>query len=173
MLQTYERFLHAVTLGTRWLILAMTSVIFVVICATVVTRYLLNFVPSWSEEIPRYMLVWITFLGAALCVHYQEHISLDVFFNLLSWRVRQVGHLILNLILGSVGVIILVFGLRLLDQFGGDMMESIPFTNFWLYLSLPISGTLIILYVILQEWKGIRGLNDTQAAPGPSDVSAY
>jgi len=72
-----------------------------------------------------------------------------------------------------VGIIIVVFGLRLLDQFGDDLMESIPFTNFWLYLSLPVSGTLIVLYVILQEWKGIQGLSESQAAPGPSDVSAY
>jgi TRAP-type C4-dicarboxylate transport system permease small subunit len=160
MLRAYERFLDFVSLVVKWLMLLMATVIFVVICATVVTRYLLDFVPSWSEEIPRYMLVWISYLGAALCVHYKEHISLDVFFNFLPLRARQVGMLILNFMVGAVGVIMIVFGLRLLRQFGGDLMESIPVTNFWLYLATPTCGALIVLYVVLAEWKGILGLRE-------------
>lgn len=172
MLQTYERFLDVVTTLVKWTMLAMASVIFVIICVAVFTRYILNFVPSWSEEVPRYMLVWITYLGAALCVHYKEHISLDVFFNFLPIRARRVGMLILDLMIGTVGAIMLVFGLGLLRQFGDDLMESIPVTNFWLYLALPISGSLIILYIILQEWKGLRGLGSAQA-PSSSGVSPY
>jgi TRAP-type C4-dicarboxylate transport system permease small subunit len=170
--QTYGRFLDIVSAVVKWVMLAMASVIFVVICMTVFTRYLLNLVPSWSEEIPRYMLVWITYLGAALCVRLQEHISLDVFFKLLPARVRKFGHLVLNLMVGVVGVIMVVYGLGLVRQFGEDLMESIPVTNFWLYLAMPTSGLLIILYVIEEIWRGILGLNalETHAA---SDVSAY
>ena len=36
-------------------------------------------------------------------------------------------------------------------QFGSDWMESIPFKNHWFYVALPVSGTLIILYVIRDE----------------------
>ena len=57
----------------------MTCVIFFITTYTVFTRYLLNIVPSSSEEIPRYLLVWITYLGAALAIKFKEHISLDVF----------------------------------------------------------------------------------------------
>lgn len=166
MLQAYERFLDGVTSVVKWVMLAMASVIFVIICATVITRYLLNLVPSWSEEIPRYMLVWISYLGAALCVHYKEHISLDVFFNFLPVRARQIGRLILDLMVGAVGAIMLVFGIGLVRQFGDDLMESIPLTNFWLYLAMPTSGLLIILYIILDEWKGILGLRERRDQAG-------
>ena len=172
MLQTYERFLDVVSSVVKWAMLAMASVIFVVICLTVFTRYLMNFVPSWSEEIPRYMLVWITYLGAALCVHYQEHISLDIFFKLLPVRVQRLGLLALNLMVGAVGLIMGVYGLGLLRQFGEDLMESIPVTNFWLYLAMPTSGALIVLYVLLEVWRGVLGLN-ASAAHTASDVTAY
>jgi TRAP-type C4-dicarboxylate transport system permease small subunit len=172
MLQTYERLLDGISVTVKWVMLAMASVIFVVICATVFTRYVLNLVPSWSEEVPRYMLVWITYLGAALCVRYQEHISLDIFFKLLPVRARKIGLLVLNLMVGMVGVIMVVYGLGLVRQFGDDLMESIPVTNFWLYLSMPTSGVLIILYVIEEIWRGILGLNALEAH-APSDVSAY
>jgi TRAP-type C4-dicarboxylate transport system permease small subunit len=172
MLQTYERLLDGISALVKWAMLAMASVIFVVICATVFTRYLLNLVPSWSEEVPRYMLVWITYLGAALCVHYQEHISLDIFFRLLPVRLQRLGQLVLNLMVGAVGGIMVVYGIGLMRHFGEDLMESIPVTNFWLYLAMPVSGVLIILYVLLEVWRGILGLNapETHAV---SDVTAY
>jgi len=172
MLQTYERLLDGISAAVKWIMLAMASVIFVVICATVFTRYVLNLVPSWSEEVPRYMLVWITYLGAALCVRYQEHISLDIFFKLLPVRVRKIGLLVLNLMVGLVGLIMVVYGLGLVRQFGDDLMESIPVTNFWLYLGMPVSGLLIILYVIEEIWRGVLGLNALETH-APSDVSAY
>ena len=172
MLQTYERFLEIVSTGVKWAMLAMASVIFVVICATVFTRYLLNLVPSWSEEIPRYMLVWITYLGAALCVHYQEHISLAIFFRLLPVRLQRFGRLVLNLMVGAVGGIMAVYGIGLMRQFGEDLMESIPVTNFWLYLAMPVSGVLIVLYVFLEVWRGLLGLNAPEAHAA-SDVTAY
>jgi TRAP-type C4-dicarboxylate transport system permease small subunit len=99
-------------------------------------------------------------------VHYKEHISLDVFFNLLPVRARQIGRLILDLMVGAVGAIMLVYGIGLVRQFGDDLMESIPLTNFWLYLAMPISGLLIILYIILDEWKGILGLRERRDQGG-------
>jgi len=172
MLQTYERLLDIVSAIVKWSMLAMASVIFFVICLTVFTRYVLNLVPSWSEEIPRYMLVWITYLGAALCVHYQEHISLDIFFRLLPFRLQRLGHLVLNLMVGVVGGIMVVYGIGMVRHFGEDLMESIPVTNFWLYLAMPVSGALIILYVVLEVWRGIRGLNAPKVHAA-SDVTAY
>ena len=172
MLQTYERLLDIVSAVAKWVMLALASGIFVVICMAVFTRYVLNVVPSWSEEVPRYMLVWITYLGAALCVRLQEHISLDIFFNLMPVRARRLGHLVLNLMVGAVGVIMVVYGLDLVRQFGDDLMESIPVKNVWLYLSMPISGSLIVLYVIREEWRGILGLNIPEAHAA-SDVAAY
>ena len=125
--------------------------------------------PSWSEEVPRYLLVWITYLGAALAVKYKEHISLDVFFNLMPLRARQVGHLILNVLIAIVGVIMVVFGIALVNQFGDDLMESIPVTNIWFYLVMPISGALMLLFIIQDTWKRILGLGKEEE-PSSSDM---
>jgi TRAP-type C4-dicarboxylate transport system permease small subunit len=172
MLKTYERLLGIVTAIAKWVMLTLASGIFVIICVTVFTRYILNVVPSWSEEVPRYLLVWIAYLGAALCVRYQEHISLDIFFKLLPLRARKYGQVVLNLMVGVVGIIMVVYGLGLVRQFGEDLMESIPVTNFWLYLAMPTSGLLIVLYVIEEVWRSILGLNAAESHAA-SDVSAY
>lgn len=162
MSKTFDRFLEWITTVVKWVMVSMTCVIFFITTMTVFTRYVLNFVPSWSEEIPRYLLVWITYLGAALAIKFKEHISLDVFFNLMPLRARQVGHLLLNGLIAIVAAIMVVYGIGLVNHFGDDLMESIPVTNFWLYLAMPVSGTLMILYIIKDTWSGVLGLGKAQ-----------
>jgi len=169
MLKAFDRVLGWITAVVKCVMLVQASMIFFIICLAVFTRYILNFVPSWSEEVPRYLLVWISYLGAALAVKYREHISLDFFFNLMPVRARQVGHLILNVLIGAVGVIMLVFGVGLVRQFGDDLMESIAVKNFWLYLAMPVSGGLMVLYIIQDTWKQMLGLGE-QKDPSSSDM---
>jgi len=164
MSNALDRVLERITAVVKWVMIIMTCVIFFITTFTVFTRYLINYVPSWSEEIPRYLLVWITYLGAALAIKYKEHISLDVFFNLLPLKARQVGHLFLNGLIAIVAVIMVVYGIGLVNHFGDDKMESIPLTNFWLYLVMPISGTLMLLYLAQDAWKRIRGLGKAEEA---------
>jgi TRAP-type transport system small permease protein len=164
MSNPFDRLLERITSVVKWVMILMTCVIFFVTTFTVFTRYLLNYVPSWSEEIPRYLLVWITYLGAALAIKFKEHISLDIFFNLMPLKARQVGHLFLNGLIAIVAVIMVVYGIGLVNHFGDDKMESIPLTNFWLYLIMPISGTLMLLYLAQDTWKRIRGLGKAEEA---------
>lgn len=161
-MKSIERLLDGITSVVKTVMVALTFVIFFITIFTVFTRYILNFVPSWSEEIPRYLLVWITYLGAALAVKFKEHISLDVFFNLMPVRARQVGHLFLNGLIAIVALIMVVYGVALLGQFGDDLMESIPVRNFYLYLAMPLSGLLMLLYLIQDTLKGIFGLGQVQ-----------
>ncbi len=170
MLRAFDRLLEWITAGAKTVMLLMTASIFFITTITVFTRYLLDFVPSWSEEVPRYLLVWITYLGAALAVKYKEHISLDVFFNLMPLRARQVGRLLLNGLIFIVATIMVVYGCALISQFKDDLMESIPVTNFWLYLVMPISGTMMILYLVQDTWKGIRTFGKTEEASGTEMV---
>jgi TRAP-type C4-dicarboxylate transport system permease small subunit len=166
MSTAFDRVLEWITTVVKWVMVSMTIVIFIITTYTVFTRYVLNIVPSWSEEIPRYLLVWITYLGAGLAIKFKEHISLDVFFNLMPLRARQVGHFFLNGLVAIVAVIMVVYGIGLVNHFGEDLMESIPVTNFWLYLAMPVSGTLMLLYLVQDTWKRIRDFGKAEVASG-------
>jgi len=170
MSTAFDRVLEWITTVVKWVMVSMACVIFFITTVTVFMRYVLNIVPSWSEEIPRYLLVWITYLGAGLAIKYKEHISLDIFFNLMPLRARQVGHLILNGLVAIVAAIMIVYGVGLVRHFGDDLMESIPVTNFWLYLAMPTSGSLMILYLIQDTWKRIVGFGKPEGESGSEMV---
>ena len=158
ILASHDYVLDWIRIIVKYIMLVMASSIFVIILVTVFSRYLSNYVVSWSEEVPRYLLVWIGFLGAALAVDRKDHIGFDFLFNKLPARGREILMLILNVGIALVGWIMLAYGIDFVGQFGGDWMESIPFTNIWFYSALPVSGALILLFIIRQELEGILSL---------------
>lgn len=158
ILKYYDYLLDWIRIIVKYIMLVMATSIFVIILFTVFSRYLSNFVLSWSEEVPRYLLVWIGFLGAALAVDRKDHIGFDYLFNMLPTRGREILMLVLNLGVALIGWIMLAYGIDFVKQFGEDWMESIPFTNIWFYSALPVSGVLILLFIIRQELEGILSL---------------
>lgn len=161
MLKLFDRFLDIVSSITKYVMLVMATCIFIIILITVFSRYLFDFVLSWSEEVPRYLLVWIGFLGAALAVDKKEHIGFDYIFNKIPDKPRQILGVLLNMGIAGIAFIMVVYGINFCREFGGDWMESIPYTNIWFYISLPVSGVMILLYVIRDQIRLISNFIDS------------
>jgi len=149
--RVFNRAVDLVSALLRVVILLMASAIFVIIVLTVITRYGFNSVLSWSEEVPRYLLIWISFLGAAVCVDLKDHIAFDYLYKRFPRLLRATVQLLINAAIFAFGWIMLVYGIRFVEAFGGDFMESIPFTNVWYYTALPVSGGLIMLYSLRDQ----------------------
>jgi TRAP-type transport system small permease protein len=135
----------------RVVILVQASAIFAIVIVTVVTRYGFNYVLSWSEEVPRYLLIWISFLGGAVCVDLKDHIAFDYLYQRFPGPLRGAVQLLINAAIFAFGWIMLLYGIQFVQAFGGDFMESIPFTNVWYYTALPVSGGLIMLYSLRDQ----------------------
>jgi TRAP-type C4-dicarboxylate transport system permease small subunit len=158
----FNRIVDAIAVLVRTVILLQAAAIFAIIIVTVVTRYGFSYVVSWSEEVPRYLLIWISFLGAAACVDLRDHIAFDYLYKRFPARLRALVQLLINLAIFGFGWIMLVYGVRFVEQFGSDFMESIPFTNVWYYTALPVSGALMMLYSLRDQlnvwWHHERAL---------------
>ena len=146
-----NRIVDAIAALVRVVILLQAAAIFAIIIVTVVTRYGFNYVLSWSEEVPRYLLIWISFLGAAACVDLRDHIAFEYLYDRFPGPLRSVVQLLINATIFAFGWIMLLYGIRFVRQFGGDFMESIPFTNVWYYTALPVSGALMMLYSLRDQ----------------------
>ena len=97
---------------------------------------------------PRYLLVWVSFLAAAVGVLKREHVGFDVLFNALPKPARRTLGSILSLLVLGFGWIVFRYGIVFVQDFGNDLMETIPFTNSWYYIAMPISGFLIMVFAI-------------------------
>ena len=71
--------------------LAMVSVVVMVLATgyQVFGRYLLGRSPAWSEELARYLMVWLTFLGATAVLRSGGHLTVSAFFDVLATAGRR------------------------------------------------------------------------------------
>ena len=76
----------------------------------------------------------------------REHVGFDVLFNALPKPVRRVLGVTLSLMIFGFGWIVFRYGIVFVQDFGSDLMETIPFTNYWYYPAMPICGFLIMVF---------------------------
>ncbi|SVC34754.1 uncharacterized protein METZ01_LOCUS287608 [marine metagenome] len=62
-------------------------------------RYVLNDSITWSEEIAKYLMVWMVFVGAPVAMVQSRHIAIEMFPNLFRPRIRALIFLIVNLLI--------------------------------------------------------------------------
>ena len=75
---------HVVNTILRWIVMIMLSVMSVVVFAQVVFRIVHLSIP-WSEELSKYLLIWSTFMGAALCVRKGSLVGLEFLQSYWCW----------------------------------------------------------------------------------------
>ena len=65
------------------------AVLSVVVLLQVFFRYILNFPLAWSEELSRFLLVWVVLLGAAIGIKRKSHFSIDIVFKKFPQKVQK------------------------------------------------------------------------------------
>ena len=162
MLKFLDRLVAWALAGVRAICIVLASALFLIIVLAVILRYGFDQSVSWTEEVPRYLLIWISFLGAAAGVARREHVGFDVLFNALPEPLRRwVGAFIGALILGF-GWIVFRYGIVFVQDFGPDLMETIPYTNYWYYTAMPISGALLMLFALRYIMDSLLGRHESQ-----------
>lgn len=112
----------------------------------------LGIAPSWTEELSRYLMIWIGLLGGAVIVRESGHLGIDIFIGFVKNRAVKRGIVALSHICTIlVGIIMFYYGIYVTLQNFGQISPALKIAFSWVYMSLPISGALIIIFS-LEKW---------------------
>jgi TRAP-type C4-dicarboxylate transport system permease small subunit len=165
---TLNRIINGIVAAVRLVCIVQVIALFVIVVVAVIARYVFGQAVSWTEEVPRYLLIWISFLAAAVCVLKREHVAFDLVFYMLPKGPRRVLALILGGLIAAFGWVMFRYGIVFVQDFGDDLMETIPYTNIWYYTAMPVSGFLIMIFALKLM---IDEFTDREvAAPGGGSV---
>lgn len=116
----------------------------------VIFRYVLNDSITWSEELARYIFIWMIWLGTSVSMKQKEHIRMDMLMN----AVHGKGKLVLDLVSGIIMLAFCIF----LVKYGWDLVASMMSRGnksvalrlpMWVvYSSLPFSQLIVALRLI-------------------------
>jgi len=137
---------------------AMATIIF----AQVISRYVVGKPFTWSEELGRYIFVWMSFLGMAVAVKEGSHVALDVILQKLSGYKKKILITINNVMVLLFGVIVTYSGIRLFYIGIGQSSPTLRIPMQYIYLVIPISGILLIYFVINDFVAQIKDVKEVQ-----------
>ncbi len=132
------------------LVVALAVVVFV----QVFNRYVLKAPLAWSEDLAMLLFQWVTFLGAAIGVKRMRHFGIELVVRNLPEKLHRAIEYVVPIFVGIVALIMITEGIELLSFNRARIYSSMNLSYTWAYLPIPISGCLMILYLIRQEIMG-------------------
>lgn len=157
------RAIDALVLGV---VTALYAVIIAAMFAQVLFRYVLGSPLSWSEEISRYMFIWLCYLGAYVAVIRNAHVGVDYLTRHFPPPVMRALHAVFGvIILGMLGFVVYWGAFLTRDNVAAGWW-TVPFLSMGLaYAAVPVGGALMMLGVI-------RALLQLVAGPTPAPERA-
>jgi len=126
------------------LVVAIVAVVF----GQVIARFLLQVPTPWSEELARYLLVWISFLAASVALRRGAHVGVAFFVELLPKRVQVIVAGITHLVATAFFATMAVYGLQILSVTRIQRSPAMEMPMHWAYSAIPAGGALMFLYMV-------------------------
>lgn len=132
-----------------------------IVMLEIVSRALANASFLWSEELSRYVLIWITYFGAAAVTHDKNHIRVEILIDRLDPAARRIVEILVALLCLVFSAVICVVSLRYVSDsrdlgiMSADSYLPVPI---WVFQSIiPIGFGLISFRLVLNVidlWTG-------------------
>ena len=164
-LRSVERVLTgAVKVVGGLLIVAMVAVVSV----GVFTRYILLAPIEWSEELARFLMVWIALLGAAVGVRTRAHYGILLLTDRLPAGLQAALRIFADLCAFAFALLLVRFGLSMVQVTGFQTSPNLQVPMSVPYAAIPIGGALMLFYVLLDFAELAAG----KAARSPQEAVA-
>jgi TRAP-type transport system small permease protein len=129
---------------TQWLLIALLSVMALIIFANVSMRYVTGGSLVWAEEVARYCMIWLTFIGAGPVLRMGGHIAIENLQDAMPKRSAQAVRVVVLVTVVGLGVGMVTMGLAYMQraQFQMTASTQIPFS--YIYAAIPVGGALLV-----------------------------
>jgi C4-dicarboxylate transporter DctQ subunit len=145
--------------AVEWVSAVLVVALTVVVFFQVFNRFVLKAPLAWSEDLGMLLFQWVAFLGAAIGVKRMRHFGIELVVRALPARIRHRIELLVPLIMAMVAVTMITEGWKLLAFNRARTYATMDLSYTWAFLPIPLSGVLIIVYLIqheVQRWKGTQ-----------------
>lgn len=142
------------------LLVAMSAIVF----GNVVSRYFLDTTLGWYEEVSRFLLIWIVFLGAVIALIKGDHLGIDLLSAIFPERICRMI-VIFNdcLVLAALAVMCKGAWDMAIDSLqSGWVASSVPIPYGWVYMIGPVSAALMFIQTLIKIAGDIRNLREVQ-----------
>lgn len=149
-----------VGIAIKFVIAVLLVGMVVLVFMNVIFRYFLNSAIAWSEEISRFMMIWLSFLGAVVAFINSEHLNLDIIVRAVPPKVSSALTILADLLV--------MFALGLLISGGYTLARETTLSGWTspatdtpyglIYMVVPLSAGLLFLQSAIKLIEHIQAI---------------
>ena len=142
--------------AAEWFIAICLGVMSVVVFAQVVCRLVAGSLP-WSEELSRYLMIYMVYIGTAVGIHKGNHIAVEFVMGLCPEKVQKLVEILMDILMMVAFVILCYYGMKIVNI---TMMQKSPAMQIkmgYVYFSMVLGGALMFFDAFVDMLNAITG----------------
>ena len=137
----------------------LTVILVACIVWQVFSRYVLSTPSTVTDEMARFLFIWVGLMGAAYTLGQKKHLAMDFLLMSLEGRSKASLQFIIDLAcVFFAGVVMLYGGGTLMEKTlsVGQLSPALGVQMGLIYLALPLSGFFMLAYLLRDLWASLQ-----------------
>lgn len=135
----------------------LVALIAIVVAAGVFWRYVLNDSLSWTEEVSRYLLIWLAAIGSVVAMHRRELVAIDLLPDALSRGGKRLLRILISIIVIGTSAVIAFYGWSLAVNAWGQSASTFRMPLFFVTVAIPVAAGAYVLMALEQALSEVFG----------------
>ncbi|MCD9150148.1 TRAP transporter small permease [Pseudophaeobacter flagellatus] len=155
-----------------WALILMLSAMAIIVGSNITLRYVTSHSLPWADEAARYLMIWLTFIGAGLILRFGGHVAIT---NLQD-SLPQTGQRLLRAAIVAMLLAFFAFMVHVGWQYAQRMQYQVtpalrlPFI--YIYAAMPVGFSLLIVHLLLIARSFIEAGRYRSLDPDADDTAA-
>lgn len=162
-----DRLAEALCRSVCWLLLGLGVIMSVIVLLQVFFRFVVYMPFPWSEEIARYLMIWVGMLGSFVALRKGRHIGVSFLVDRLPAAVTRVLTPFIQFALIAFLAVIAVQGWKLALFNAAQKSPAMMIPMVYPYLAIPVGALLMILELTAVFFTGLFSAPGRMAAVEP------
>lgn len=138
----------------------MYATMVLVIFIQVIMRYCFNNSLSWSEELGKFLFVWLSWIGISIGAKRGEHIKISILVDKLHPYAANAADILSDIIVVGICAVTAYYGISLVMSQAGVHYSGIKISMAWGYLAVALGCILMILRSLISIAGSIKLLSN-------------
>ncbi|MDQ7734115.1 TRAP transporter small permease [Halomonas sp. SpR1] len=152
--------------------LSLAVVALVAIAATVLlqicSRLFLPFSIAWTEELSRYLFIYMVALSAGVVLRQNRNISVELFHHLLGPRMQAAFQVLICALIGLFAFLVLPYAWQYAQNGAWQTSPTLRVPMLYIFFSTVVTFALLLVYSLLGCVEGIIAMCRSSASPQES-----
>lgn len=136
----------------EWIGGTLFIILFAVMLLQIFSRQVLDSPLIWSEELSRFIFVYVGILGISIAIKNKQHVMIDFIYSRFSDKLKKYVSTFIELVVLACLLFFLYFGFKVALKKQELEIVSLNISYIWFYISLPVI-TILMLIRYFQSYK--------------------